>query len=91
MRPTRPGSSRSLMLAAVALIALAGALPARANGVTRAGQVAWVTHLQAVDAALARMDVGAAERAWQEAYVAALGSWRWDGMLEVAHWDVLDA
>ena len=32
----------------------------------------WATHLEAVDAALAQRDVTAAERAWREAYTAAL-------------------
>jgi hypothetical protein len=50
-----------------------------------AGQPGWTAPLRGVDDALARMDLDAARRAWQEAYLAALGSWHWEGMLEVGH------
>lgn len=43
----------------------------------------WVPHLRRVDEALRRNDVGVATQAWQDAYVAALGSRRWEGMLAV--------
>jgi len=46
-------------------------------------QLAWRAHLQRVDAALARSDVGAAEMAWREAYAAALKSRHWEGMVAV--------
>jgi hypothetical protein len=36
-----------------------------------------------MDEALSRKDVGAAELAWHDAYVQALGSRRWEGMVEV--------
>jgi len=39
--------------------------------------------VQAVDQALARKDVAAAERAWHEAYLDALASRRWEGMIAV--------
>ena len=81
MRAGRPGIPRSLVLAI--LVALAGALTARPAGANGTGEVPWVSQLRAVNAALAQMDVAAAERVWQEAYLAALGSWRWDGVLEV--------
>src|SRR5262249_23798435 len=57
--------------------------PARADGARGAVEAPWTAPLRAVGAALDQMDVSGAERAWQEAYVAALGSWRWDGVLEV--------
>ncbi len=44
---------------------------------------AWTVHLQQVDEALARKDVSAAGRAWHTAYLTALRSRRWEGMLEV--------
>ena len=42
----------------------------------------WIVHVRQVDEALAKRDLRAAERAWQDAYTAALGSRRWEGMLE---------
>jgi hypothetical protein len=46
-------------------------------------EASWVARLEAVDGALARHDVSAAVRARQEAYTAALGSGRWEGMVAV--------
>ena len=43
----------------------------------------WAPHLRRMDDALRRNNVGVATRAWQDAYVAALGSRRWEGMLAV--------
>jgi hypothetical protein len=70
--------------AAVTLLLLAGATPAGAGDATGAREVPWVAHLRNVDVALADQDVLGAERAWQEAYLDAIGNWRWEGMLEVA-------
>ncbi len=54
-----------------------------AQGGREASAAPWVGPLQRVDDALAWKDVRVAERAWNAAYVAALGSGRWDGMVEV--------
>jgi len=43
----------------------------------------WAPAVQAVDEALSRKDVAAAERAWHEAYLDALASRRWEGMVAV--------
>lgn len=43
----------------------------------------WTVHLQKADEALAAKNVSAAVRAWHEAYVSALGSRRWEGMVAV--------
>lgn len=43
----------------------------------------WKSRLLQVEAALTRGDVGAAERAWHDAYGTAFGSRRWDGLVEV--------
>lgn len=43
----------------------------------------WTAHVQKVDEALAERDASAAARAWHEAYMNALGSRRWEGMIEV--------
>ena len=43
----------------------------------------WTSHVGDVDAALARGDVKAADRALDSAYRAALGSRRWEGMVAV--------
>src|SRR5262245_53659440 len=58
-------SSRSLILAVVALLMLAGASTTRAGS---ANGAPWATSLRAMDGALAAQDFGAAERTWQEAY-----------------------
>jgi hypothetical protein len=43
----------------------------------------WTGHLRTLDDALAKKNISAAERALQQAYLAALGSRRWEGMVEV--------
>ena len=43
----------------------------------------WTSHLQRLDEALRRNHVRAAVRAWHDAYVTALGSRGWEGMLAV--------
>ena len=43
----------------------------------------WEIHIQKVDEALAERNADAAVRAWHDAYIAALGSWRWEGMVAV--------
>jgi hypothetical protein len=43
----------------------------------------WAPHVERVDEALAQDNVSAALRAWGNAYTAALGSRRWEGLIEV--------
>lgn len=43
----------------------------------------WKAHLRTVDRALERNDISSAVRAWHDAYVSALGTRRWEGMVEV--------
>ena len=43
----------------------------------------WAIPIRTMDRALTAGDLSAAERAWHEAYVAALGARRWEGMLAV--------
>ena len=43
----------------------------------------WAIPIRTMDTALTAGDLSAAERAWHEAYVAALGARRWEGMLAV--------
>lgn len=58
--------------------------PARvADTVEAASGARWTSHIARADEALVRRDLRAAERAWHDAYVSALGSGRWEGMLEV--------
>lgn len=63
-------------------VALLAALVAPACGMApdRSDPTPWVAHLQRMDEALARGDISAAVRARQDAYLAALGSRRWEGM-----------
>ena len=53
------------------------------NGSGRARETPWVVHIRAADDALARKDVKTAVAAWDEAHLAAGGSWRWEGLIEV--------
>jgi hypothetical protein len=43
---------------------------------------AWTSHLERIDAALVAQDISLAERAWLQGYQQALGSRRWEGMVE---------
>ncbi len=43
----------------------------------------WAAHIREVDEALARKNVGSAQRAWRDAYLAAFESQPWEGMVEV--------
>lgn len=91
MRERRPGAGTSggrvvLIVAATITLATLGAAEGADNRLPDSGRIddaPWATHLRILDEALAARDVRAAERAWREAYVAAAGSWRWDGMLAV--------
>jgi hypothetical protein len=47
------------------------------------GAAPWAPALEAIDAALARGDVGAARKMWLEARGAALRSRRWEALVEV--------
>ncbi len=43
----------------------------------------WANHIRTLDDALAKKNISAAERALHQAYLAALGSRHWEGMVEV--------
>ncbi len=43
----------------------------------------WADHIRTLDEALAKKNISAAEHAFHQAYLAALGSRRWEGMVEV--------
>jgi DNA-binding GntR family transcriptional regulator len=59
--------------------ALASFAPRRADD---PGSRAWTAPLHRMDEALAAGDIRLAERAWHDAYGQALGSRRWEGMVE---------
>lgn len=48
-----------------------------------AGGAPWSVHVEQADKALAERNFRGAEQAWHDAYLAALGSRRWEGMIEV--------
>jgi hypothetical protein len=78
--------ARIAVLIAVAMTAIALAvLEVLAGEIETAGATPppWASHLRRVDEALQRNHVGVAARAWHDAYVAALGSRRWEGMVAV--------
>lgn len=72
-------SAGVVFLMALASCGRAGGDRPRESG----GEAPWAAHIRALDEALVRRDVSTAEGAWHRAYVAALGSGRWEGMLEV--------
>ena len=72
-----------IVVAAMAIaLAVMEALAAHAEQPDR-GTTPWAPHLQQIDRALRRNNVNVARREWHDAYVAALGSGRWQGMLAV--------
>lgn len=77
----------ALALAGIALASLGGAATQGLVGAARPARVveerSLATRLAAVDAAVAREDVGRAVFEWRDAYAIALGSRRWDAMLAV--------
>jgi len=78
--------TRIALLIVVAALAIALAVIEALAGQGEAPDTAvalWASHLQRQDNALRRNDVSVAVRAWHDAYVAALGSRRWEGMLAV--------
>ena len=87
---TQPSKHAHLVIA-VAVVAMLIALIALAltEAATSHEQLAgnshtsWTDHLRTLDDALAKKNISAAERALQQAYLAALGSRRWEGMVEV--------
>ena len=87
MRPptTRRPSPLILLAAAILFILLAvlEAMASHRNPGEGDPATPWLVHIWQVDAALAKHDVSAAERAWHDAYGAALGSRRWEGMVQV--------
>jgi hypothetical protein len=67
------------------LLVLLAATPAAASDINPlvAPTAPWAGHIREMDEALAQKNVDAAERAWHDAYLAALGSRFWQGMVEV--------
>lgn len=59
------------------------ALDPNAAGEHQASVGPWTAHLRRVDDALGQRNLSAADLAWRDAYVAALVSRRWDGLVEV--------
>ncbi len=70
----------AMVLGALALVKLA---MAPVEGPAVGSGSPWAASIQQMDEALARKDIGGAERAWHAAYLAALGSRRWEGRLAV--------
>lgn len=85
----QPGTSRRRLRIATAtgmmllLLAMAEAKAGQVNGPQGNPTAPWTIHIQAVDEALAKKNVSAAERGWHAAHVSALRSLGWDGLVEV--------
>lgn len=69
----------------VLMLVLLAASPAAASHLNPlvAPTTPWAGHIREMDEALAQRNVEAAERAWHDAYLAAVGSRLWQGMVEV--------
>lgn len=65
------------------LLAIAEVMAAPAEAGAADAVAPWASRVRAMDEALARKDVRAARYEWQGAYGAALGSRRWDALVEV--------
>ena len=84
--PTTRQPSPLIVLVAAILFILLAVLEAMAGHLNSLGggpAAPWTVHIRQVDDALAKRDLSAAERAWHDAYAAALASRRWEGMVEI--------
>lgn len=81
----RTSSSRFWIAAATGVLVLLGgeATASHTLSVTDDPTAPWAIHIHLMDDALKTRNVRAALRAWHDAYVSALGSRQWQGMLEV--------
>jgi hypothetical protein len=83
---TRELGARILLTITVILVVIA---PVIARVAVTRGQAEaelggpWTTHIRQIDRALGEKDLTGAVRAWHEAYAAAMGHPRWEGLLEV--------
>lgn len=74
--------TRLIVMIMVVLLAAAEAAASHINPLV-APTAPWAGHIREMDEALAHKNVEAAERAWHDAYLAALASHLWQGMVEV--------
>ena len=74
---------RTVIAAALMLVAAAEAVPSRAGGLGGESDAPWTAQIRRMDEALSKGNTSAAEQAWHDAYVAALRSLGWEGMVEV--------
>lgn len=80
-----PLSIRSVcpLLAGAVFLGVLATGQSSAGDAETAGDGPWTAHIQRLDRALAVKNVSDAEGAWHDAYLAALASRRWEGMVEV--------
>jgi len=71
-----------VLLIALAIVEVLASHASAAESRTTAPAAPWTPHLKRIDEALAQNDVSAALRAWGNAYTAALGGRRWEGLVE---------
>lgn len=84
--PTRNRPPTVIVIAVAILFIVLAVVEAMAGQLTppASGPAApWMIHLGHIEEALAKRDLGGAERHWHDAYAGALGSRRWEGMIEV--------
>lgn len=74
--------TRLILMIMVVLLAASEAAASHINPLV-APTAPWASHIREMDEALAQKNVEAAERAWHDAYLAALASRLWQGMVEV--------
>jgi hypothetical protein len=75
---TRPALLAGVVVLAVVTWPVAGATGAQER------EIPWARHIGTAEAAVANGDVGAAERALHQAYLAALPNRGWEGIVDVA-------
>lgn len=82
---TSRGHSRVTIAAAMmlGLASIATAAEKPVPGLAGNANAPWTAHVRRMDEALSNKDVSAAELAWHAAYLSALRSRRWEGLLEV--------
>lgn len=85
MREPRTSWRRTpIVIAAVmTLLSMAEAAQSHGSGLGGSPEAPWTAHIQRVDEVLAVNNIAAAVREWHDAYVAGLGSRRWEGLVEV--------
>ena len=85
MEKARATRRHLILIIAIGILVVALALVEALAGRERVVDTGmpWADAIKRTDSDLERGDIGGAVRAWRDAYLAAFGSRRWEGMIEV--------